>query len=201
MTREQWLLRALALVSAHLYATSQSVVPDAVRVSCGFPGGRGSGLKAIGQCWPTELSADQTTEIFISPTIADPVEVLAILVHEAVHAAVGCKHGHKAPFKRVAVAAGLEGKMTSTHASDALKVTLTGWLESLGDYPHASLSMSGRKKQSTRLVKCTCSSCGYIARTTQKWIDASGAPLCNCQSEDDHIYTQMTIEGQEDDDE
>jgi hypothetical protein len=193
MTREQWLLRALALVSAHLYATSQSVVPETVRVSCGFPGGRGAGLKAIGQCWPTELSADQTTEIFISPVLANPIDVLAVLVHEAVHAAVGCKHGHKAPFRRVAVLAGLEGKMTATVASEGLKATLQGWLDSLGIYPHATLSMSGRKKQSTRLVKCECLSCKMIVRTTQKWLDQTGAPMCACNG------NVMSIAGQDSD--
>lgn len=33
-------------------------------------------------------------------------------------------------------------------------------------------------KQSTRMIKCECPMCHYIARTSQKWIDDVGAPHC-----------------------
>ena len=35
-----------------------------------------------------------------------------------------------------------------------------------------------RKKQTTRLIKCSCSACGYTARTSRKWLDTAGAPIC-----------------------
>lgn len=182
-TREEWLLSALALVRRHIETTAQVTVPATTRVSCGFPGGRSS-AKAIGQCWSVESSADGSVEIFISPTQADPISVLAILVHEAIHAAVGVRHGHKAPFRKAALAAGLEGKMTATVASAGLKTTLQEWTEELGIYPHATLNIANLlgKKQSTRMVKCECNQCGYIARTTGKWIKTVGAPLCPCNS-------------------
>jgi hypothetical protein len=177
MNRETWLIAALAIVRNHLRDTAAVVVPDTTYVSCGFPGG-GSARTRIGECWAHTQSADDRTEIFISPVLSDSLDVMAVLVHEAVHAAVGCEHGHKAPFKRAAVAAGLEGKMTATTASDALKATMREWIESLGAYPHAALSLSSRKKQSTRMIKCECATCKYVVRTTQKWIDFSGAPIC-----------------------
>lgn len=34
------------------------------------------------------------------------------------------------------------------------------------------------KKQTTRLLKVSCSECGYTARVTRKWLDKAGAPLC-----------------------
>lgn len=34
------------------------------------------------------------------------------------------------------------------------------------------------KKQTTRMVKCECGECGYIARTSQKWLDEVGPPHC-----------------------
>jgi hypothetical protein len=50
----------------------------------------------------------------------------------------------------------------------------------LGDYPHAELkSMPKLKKCGTRMIKLGCDSCGYIVRTTQKWIDL-GTPTCTC---------------------
>jgi hypothetical protein len=46
----------------------------------------------------------------------------------------------------------------------------------------ARIGGGGRKKGSvgSRLLKCECGECGYVARTTQKWLDEVGAPLCPC---------------------
>jgi hypothetical protein len=32
--------------------------------------------------------------------------------------------------------------------------------------------------QATRLLKVQCSTCGYVARVTKRWIDKAGAPVC-----------------------
>lgn len=185
-TREEWLIAALHLIAAHIdYATKgKSRVPQNTRVACGW----GSGRKTLGECWSEENSADGTVEIFITPRMDDASLVLATLVHEACHAAVGVKHGHKAPFKQCALAVGLEGKMTATVAGEALRGLISGWIEQLGAYPHAALTPSDKKKQSTRLVKCQCDKCGYTVRTTAKWLDLSGTPFCPtdaCRDEDD----------------
>ncbi len=39
------------------------------------------------------------------------------------------------------------------------------------------------KKAGSRLVKCECAECGYVVRTTRKWLDEVGAPLCPCNQE------------------
>lgn len=59
------------------------------------------------------------------------------------------------------------------------------------------MNPAGRKKQSTRLVKVQCSNqeCGYVLRTTAKWIDKVGAPICPCND------LQMTVESAESDEE
>lgn len=190
--REQWLIKALGLIGKHLAKTAEIELPEAVRVSVGFPGGRRKTKHAIGQCWPNAASKDAVAEIFISPILDNPEEVLATLLHEAIHATVGCKCGHKGAFKRAAVSAGLEGKMTATVAGPALKETIQGWIEKLGKYSHAALDPagpnSGPKKQGTRLVKCSCAECGYIVRTTAIWIE-TGPPICPCNHED------MVVEG------
>lgn len=184
-TREQWLISALSLISVYLADKAQVTVPQSTKVSCGLAGGR-IGAKRIGECWSVASSADGSTEIFISPVLADvvgPSGVLATLVHEAIHAAVGVEHGHKKPFSIPAKAAGLEGKMTATFAGSALLERIADWSVALGAYPHAAMSASGRKKQSTRLVKCECKACGYIVRTTAKWIESSGSVICPCNDE------------------
>jgi hypothetical protein len=39
-----------------------------------------------------------------------------------------------------------------------------------------------KKKQSTRLLKASCSKCGYVVRVTAKWLKAAGAPYCGTKS-------------------
>ena len=184
-TREEWLEEATAEIKAQVLTgdvinnkDNRATEWPPIRLSCGWPGGRGNKNKASGECWSAACSADKTVEIFVSPVLADPVEVLAVVVHELIHA-IRPRAGHKAPFKRVAVAAGLEGKMTATVAGDQLRGTLATMAAALGEYPHATLSqLGGKKKQGTRLKKVGCPDCGYVCRVTASWLDDVGAPLC-----------------------
>lgn len=180
--REAWLM-AFTILFRPRFQELGSPLPDKLRVSCSFPsrGGIKQSGKAttIGQCWYPDHSADGTTEVFVSPTIADPVNVAEILVHELVHAALGPGHGHGKVFKRLALAVGLEGKMTATYAGSRLRTDLAPMLRALGPYPHASLdATAAEKKQTTRLIKVTCSYCDYSVRVTRKWLDEAGGPLC-----------------------
>jgi hypothetical protein len=48
-----------------------------------------------------------------------------------------------------------------------------------GDEPEGGEPINNRApKQNTRMLKCECPMCGYIARTSQKWIDEVGPPHC-----------------------
>lgn len=174
-TREEWLVEGAHAMRSLFDAQGADAYPR-FRVSCGWPKG---GRKAIGQAWTPDASGDATAELFISPEIEDPVRVLDILMHELVHAVVGNEVGHKGPFRKLAKSLGLEGKMMATVASEALATTLGLLLGALGPYPHAQLSKLTITKQSTRMLKLTCT-CGFICRTTQKWLDDVGCPTCAC---------------------
>ena len=178
MTREQWLNRAVKQL-VPLFAKAGFKMPPDVRVSVGFAYGS---RKAQGQSWSPKCSADKANEQFISPAVADPLKVLSILVHELVHAVVGHKHGHKTPFRQCALLVGLEGKMSATHAGTVLVLKLNAIKNKLGAYPHAKLNPGGEiKKQTTRLKKMLCMSCGCIIRTTEKWLEMYGSPwTCPC---------------------
>ena len=78
----------------------------------------------------------------------------------------------------MALRVGLTGKMTSTTAGPELSDKLAELIDEIGPYPHAALNadLSGRKKQSTRMLKVTCQACGCIVRMTAKWIEDAGAP-------------------------
>jgi hypothetical protein len=110
----------------------------------------------------------------------DSQGVLPTLVHELVHAVVGVEAKHGAKFWRPAKALGLVGKPTATEASEELIEKLRRFEKELGPYPHVALDPKklDRKKQTTRMIKCECAGCGYVVRTSRKWIDEVGAPLC-----------------------
>jgi SprT-like family len=179
--REAW-LHAVAAELAEPFKRLGHPIPAKVRLACGFPSVRGIAAKnqRIGECWSDTRSADGHHEIMVSPVIADSMRVAGILAHELVHAAVGVKHGHKGPFRTMAKALGLEGKMTATTEGEAFKRLVAPILEAVGPYPHAELhAMSnGRKKQVARLIKCECAACGYTVRTARQWLDDMGAPHC-----------------------
>ena len=177
MTREEWLTRAVELMRDGMFKRCGETVP-AVRVSVGFPGG-GSARKRIGECWNPQASADGLSQVFINPVLSDGVRVLDVLAHELIHAIVPAA-GHKAPFKRIATAIGLTGPMRATEAGPELKAELDTLILNLGEYPHAALSLSDRKKQTTRMVKMECPSCGFICRASQTAIEGSGLPTCGC---------------------
>ena len=178
LTREEWLQAGINGLK-EMFAEIGETTPE-VYVSVGYPkGARGKG-KAIGICYSSTLSADEKAHVFIHPCLTNSVEVLAVLAHEMIHALDNCESGHKGRFAKVAKAFGLEGKMTATVAGADLTERLNDLVSQLGEYPHALLKES-TKKQSTRMIKCECDDCGYIVRTSQKWIEESGAPICPCQ--------------------
>lgn len=182
-TREQWLEEAVKLLTP-LFESAGYKVPK-VRTSCGWPSARGTSKtkRTIGQCWAQEAASDGVSQIFISPyldDIAGEQGVLATLVHEVVHAVVGVKESHNKVFKKCATAVGLTGKMTCTTAGPELRVLQEEFAKKLGDYPHGKLDSlkSPVKKQTTRMIKMECPECGYVARTSQKWLDEVGVAHC-----------------------
>lgn len=187
-TREEWLVAATSLLSARIQAHG-ATLPESLRVSCGFPskGGLASRKRVIGECWHPASSGDGSTEVFVSPTLGEADRVLGTLAHELVHAALGTGAGHGPKFRALAVAIGLTGKMTATVAGPEFLRWTEVAVETLGDYPHATLQggipSDSPKKQGTRMVKCECPECGYIVRTTQKWLDVAtpGCPSCEVE--------------------
>lgn len=181
--RQEW-LESASLKVRSLFEAKGFDVPEKIRVSIGFPKGGGGGSKKIGQCWSPSASSDKYSEVFISPELKDSVRILGVLAHEFVHATVGCEAGHKGPFKRCAEAIGLTGKMTATTEGPSFVTWAQTVTQVIGQYPAGALaSMASQRKQTTRLLKCECGSCGYTVRTTQKWIDAAGPPICPSDEE------------------
>lgn len=177
VTREQWLSGLVAELRP-VFDSVGHPLPDRIRVTCGFPSkaARSDKARRIGEHWSPKASEDGTHEILISPVIDDPVEAAGILVHELAHAATD-GDGHQGRFPRLVTALHLEGKPSATTVGDKFRAEFGALIDSLGAYPHARLNVSGRKVQSTRLLKAVCPTCGYTVRVTQKWAQL-GLPVC-----------------------
>ena len=76
------------------------------------------------------------------------------------------------------MAIGLNGRMTATGESDEF----VAWVDNvvvprIGPYPAGRIKWE-HKKQTTRMMKCECTTCQYPVRTTRIWIDNHGTPHC-----------------------
>lgn len=180
VVRHRWIELAVVALRDR-FSQADYVVPPTLRVSVGWPKGSHGRGRAIGQCWSLDASSDKHSEIFVSPELGEQessVKIMGVLAHEMVHATVGVAFGHKKPFKRCAEAVGLIGKMTSTDEGPEFTGFANRFVGEHGSYPAGRLSLDARKKQSTRLLKCECGDCGYVARITRKWLNDVGAPIC-----------------------
>ena len=173
-TREQWLEAALEAVRP-LFERRGYRLP-ACRVSCGFASS-GTRNGYIGQCWSAAVSADRRNQIFISPVLEDPFEVLDTLVHELVHAVDDCRHKHGAEFRKIALAIGLEGPMRSAGAGPKLKLQLQQLAAALGPYPHAKLMLPAAAPRKQRRARARCETCGFTVPMLKAYLHV-GPPIC-----------------------
>jgi hypothetical protein len=191
--RETWLAGAAVLLQSDVFPAAgidaSSWEARKYRVSCGFPiGYRGSrsGKVVLGQAFDPSISADGTFEVFINPILDKPVDVLNVLVHELIHVAAGIQCGHRGEFARIARAVGLEGALTATVPGADLRGKLEVIAATLGQYPHAKIDPNARRKQSTRLLKLSCTECGWVARVSalqgNRLSPSSPCPCCTAPS-------------------
>jgi hypothetical protein len=147
--------------------------------------------KVAGECWHAGASDDSHHEIIIRADFADPAEVLGILAHELVHAALPPDAKHGKQFREAALKIGLEGQMRHAMPGPVLRERLNELAATLGPFPHARLNfdrvtLAGvvaadkPKKQGTRMLKAECfgAGCGYTVRVAARWIKDCGPPHC-----------------------
>tara|TARA_E500000318_G_scaffold31690_2_gene31500 strand:- start:1882 stop:2460 length:579 start_codon:yes stop_codon:yes gene_type:complete len=187
MNREEYLTKAAKLLNSQVFKQHGYEVPKDVKISCSWSPSGNAGQKArtLGTCFPRALSKAGVNEINISPSLDDSIRVLDVLTHELIHAIDDCKSGHKGLFRKIAVAVGLEGKMTATVAGEELTEQLEAISKKLGKYPHAQVDLSNRKKQTVRNIKVACNSCEFSFRTSRANISKMhiwNCPAC-CASE------------------
>lgn len=185
--REAWLQAAASFLFDHIAAHDLPRVN--VRVSCGWPvrGGAACRRTVIGQCFPPSFCSDGTPQIFISPRLADSVDVLGTLLHELLHASVGCQHGHKKPFSQAARTVGLAGPPTATVVGESLRPLLLSYVERVGLYPHAAITVRSKEKVGSRLrlYQCGCNPPVKVRVAS----DTFAAVCLNCDTDFTQVVT------------
>lgn len=178
-TREQWLTAAVHRLTPDLEAQGQTV-PENLHAIVSWPHGQS---KAIGQCFGSVWAKNGSTYITVSPVLGDdPARVLDVLLHEMIHATGIMNHG--APFKKVALAVGLTGKMKSTVAGPELRERLEVLAAELGPYPHETMQTPPKAdkekadKPKNRIRLASPSNEDYIVEISRKRLETYGVPLC-----------------------
>ena len=173
--REAWLQAAVELIRPIFSAQGHTVPP--VHISIGWPGS-GQRSRVVGECWASKASADGINQIFLVPSISDPVDVLDTLTHELVHSVDDCEHSHGREFRKIALSVGLQGqRMRNASAGESLKQKLRGIAAELGPFPHAALIRRAPRTRNPNPPRAQCPQCNYRLAIPKKFLHL-GPPIC-----------------------
>lgn len=175
---ERWLSDAAIELQSRVFEPNGLTVPTELRFRVGaVPGTKGTSRKTLGSYVPAGMCGDAVPQIYITPLTADAPTVLAVLVHECIHA-IHPGAGHRGAFATSARKCGLAGPLTATHADNSLARVLAEIEADLGAYPHGAVDPNARTKQGTRQRKFVCpDGCEVIGRFSRTHADKA-AHLC-----------------------
>lgn len=176
MTREEWLKRAVRTLRPLLRKADIEMRPR-WQVSMSLTSANG----AIGQFWYESSSENgQVTNILISPTLSDPVEVLDTLLHEMIHASLPVRTGHGPKFQKACRLIGMtKGSPKSAGAGPELRAELERVAAFLGEFNHTALVPSKTKRRGTKWpVYCSTHDERYRVQISVRALEEYGPPIC-----------------------
>jgi hypothetical protein len=189
--REEWLQDATRQLRPYFLECGLEV-PEKIRFAIAFPSTGRKGNR-LGETWHSRSSGDGTYEIIIRSDIAEPVEVLSVLVNKLVHTVVPDDASHGKRFRAVALKVGLSGKIHKAEPAPLLQKRLAEIADKLGPLPHAALNIEDNpmttrpidrpKKRGGRMLKAECLECAkddkpYIIRIAAAPAREIGIPNC-----------------------
>jgi hypothetical protein len=174
-TRERWLLDAgRRLITEHLEPWEVGVKD--FRISCSWPSRKAlsGATRRRGECWDPTAVPDAVPQLFISPTMDQPVDVLGVVLHELIHAA-GYK-GHGRAFQKIAFGVGFVPPASTTPFGPELEARLHTLAAQLGPYPHVALTALARSRNDSRLrlYECACDPVVKIRAATDELLAICG---------------------------
>lgn len=181
-TREEWLVQAVSDLVLVLFTPLKLVLPK-FKISCGWPSkGAVAKKQRLGQTWKDVDAADGSWNLFISPAIDNPFEVVTQVVHELCHVVRRDPVSHQGGFVELAKSVGLVGpEWVKAQAGPQLMASIGAIVGNLGVYPHGKITtLPPEKKDTIRQVKLECGKCSTICRMSEKSIKKPGPPTCAC---------------------
>lgn len=186
-SRDMWLRAATSALRPYFEGCGY-MLPENIRYAVAFTSaGRKGSLP--GETW--HASEDGHFEIIIKADQFDAVEILGVLVHQLIHAALPPDAGHGKVFKEAMMQLGMIGAPRYCMPGPLLRRQLEDIAAGLGPLPHAKLDIEAnpldrgkpadrRKKQKVHMIRVECEAegCGYNVRMTKKWVDDIGLPGC-----------------------
>jgi hypothetical protein len=184
--QETYLAKLMAFLAPRLENALRGATAtmDAWRVTVGTPSGSRR-LRSYGACLfgsdgaSAEITLSRKLTALTRDECASAVGVGPTLLHELCHAALGPEVNDRSlGFKRLTRAVGL---ISGEFADEGLERDLWAFEREHGPYPVSPVdeSLTPSKPQTTRLLKASCTGCGYVIRLTAKWV-ATGLPTCHC---------------------
>ena len=159
INREAWLTQAVELLKSDVFKPAGIDVHKKIRVSVGFMKNgatkRNAHKHTLGQCCPNSWNKDGVNEIILNIDRDEPLEMLATLTHEIIHAVDNNVNGHNHVFAGYCNKVGLEGIPTSTVAGKRLNGILKRISKKLGKFPGKALVVP-HNPADTRNIKLTC---------------------------------------------
>lgn len=174
--RERWLREVAAGMKGWFDDLGFPVPPFELRT--GFPSS-GQRSPNITESWTEDGGASFV--IFVRPDRYDALDIAAALAFQFCRAAVGDRDSHGHLFRHLATSIGLRGTKTESRPGPLFSELSKQVIARAGALPRPSITPtdSERKtRQTTRLVKVSCTGCGYVVRVSRKWLDQVGPPLC-----------------------
>lgn len=174
--RDAWLRQVADVIGGWLDDLGFPVPSTEIRTGFASKGSRG---RTISESW---LEGDTSTfVIFIRPDRDDPIDVAGAIAFQLCQIATQPKDTHGHLFRHVAISIGLKGRRAEMPPGTLFREMIKPSLKSIGPLPQAEMSLPekiGSKTQTSRLLKVSCPTCGYVARVSRKWLNDMGPPHC-----------------------
>lgn len=139
---EVWLNEAVELLRPDFAQAGYDIPPVYLSVGFSTDGYKPTAKKnTIGVCHAQSMTVDGVNEIFISPIVYEPVEVLSLLVHELIHAIDDCKSGHGEGFQKISCALKCADNPSVSHQEFREQVQKYRTIaDQLGRYPRSGVN-------------------------------------------------------------
>ena len=205
MTRAEWLERVCGRAMATRPDIYAKVDLDLVDFDTAYTSqGKRSGL--YGEAFANEPEGGGKAQIIMSGVHTDPFEIAVTVCHELLHIECG-DVGHGGTFRTKSLALGVDDPKYWADQSDEFKAWIEDLISDAGPMPIRPSLPGGKPKvartklpkpdateseepegissappkQSTRMLKLECGECGFICRTTAKWVrDVMRCPYPEC---------------------